>query len=323
MLNRLWLACVYAALAMLCADAFGQAYPQRPITVLVPLQAGSAGDAMVRIVTQKMAESLKQGMVIDNQPGVSGLLGSEKIARSTPDGYLIGGISDSVLNFAANLAPKVNFDSVKDFAPISLIADVSWVLVANPKSGAKTLNELVEMARAKPGSIDFASAGNGSPHHIAMELMSRAMKIKLTHVPYKGASQATVDVVSGQVPVMFTATSVALPFIKEGKLAALGVPAEKRSELLPNVPTFGELGLKGFNFSTWVAFYAPVGTPAPVIARLNAETRKALEDATVREKLIGLGLEPHTTTPEELGRLTAEGNARIKKVIQDASIKAD
>jgi tripartite-type tricarboxylate transporter receptor subunit TctC len=317
------LAAVLVLLGAFCPAAFGQAYPQRSITILVPLQAGSAGDAMIRIVAQKMAESLKQGLVIDNQPGVSGLLGAEKVAKASPDGYLIGGISDSVLNFAANLAPKVNFDPVKDFAPVSLIADVSWVLVANPKFGARTLNEFIELARAKPGTVDFASAGNGSPHHIAMELLSRSVKIKLVHVPYKGASQATVDVVADQVPVMFTATSVALPFIKEGKLLALGVPAEKRSVLLPGVATFGELGVKGFNFSTWVALYAPLGTPGAIISRLNTEVRKAVDDPVIRDKLLSLALEPHPTTPEELGRLTAEGNARIRKIIQEASIKAD
>jgi tripartite-type tricarboxylate transporter receptor subunit TctC len=245
------------------------------------------------------------------------------VSRAPPDGYLIGGISDSVLNFAANLVEKVNFDPVNSFEPVTLVANVSWVLVANPALGAKTLGDLMSQARAKPGVIDYASAGNGSPHHIAMEMLTRPQRITMNHIPYKGASQSLIDVVSGQVPVMFSATSVALPFIKQGKLIALGVPAAKRSPLLPDVPTFAEGGVAGFNFATWVAMYAPKGTPAPIVNRLNAEVRKALEDSAVREKLLSLGLEPAPNTPAQLAKMTADGNAAVKKIIKDAGIKVE
>lgn len=303
--------------------ALAQTYPEKPITLLVPLQAGSAGDTVLRVVAQKMADNMKQAIVIENQAGVSGLLGAERVSRAPPDGYLIGGISDSVLNFAANLVEKVNFDPVNSFEPVTLVANVSWVLVANPALGAKTLGDLMSQARAKPGVIDYASAGNGSPHHIAMEMLTRPQRITMNHIPYKGASQSLIDVVSGQVPVMFSATSVALPFIKQGKLIALGVPAAKRSPLLPDVPTFAEGGVAGFNFATWVAMYAPKGTPAPIVNRLNAEVRKALEDSAVREKLLSLGLEPAPTTPAQLAKMTADGNAAVKKIIKDAGIKVE
>ncbi len=303
--------------------ALAQTYPEKPITLLVPLQAGSAGDTVLRVVAQKMADNMKQAIVIENQAGVSGLLGAERVSRAPPDGYLIGGISDSVLNFAANLVEKVNFDPVNSFEPVTLVANVSWVLVANPALGAKTLGDLMSQARAKPGVIDYASAGNGSPHHIAMEMLTRPQRITMNHIPYKGASQSLIDVVSGQVPVMFSATSVALPFIKQGKLIALGVPAAKRSPLLPDVPTFAEGGVAGFNFATWVAMYAPKGTPAPIVNRLNAEVRKALEDSAVREKLLSLGLEPAPNTPAQLAKMTADGNAAVKKIIKDAGIKVE
>lgn len=303
--------------------ALAQTYPEKPITLLVPLQAGSAGDTVLRVVAQKMADNMKQAIVIENQAGVSGLLGAERVSRAPPDGYLIGGISDSVLNFAANLVEKVNFDPVNSFEPVTLVANVSWVLVTNPALGAKTLGDLMSQARAKPGVIDYASAGNGSPHHIAMEMLTRPQRITMNHIPYKGASQSLIDVVSGQVPVMFSATSVALPFIKQGKLIALGVPAAKRSPLLPDVPTFAEGGVAGFNFATWVAMYAPKGTPAPIVNRLNAEVRKALEDSAVREKLLSLGLEPAPNTPAQLAKMTADGNAAVKKIIKDAGIKVE
>ena len=179
------------------------------------------------------------------------------------------------------------------------------------------------LARAKPGTIDYASAGSGSPHHIAMEMLTRPQRISMKHIPYKGATQSLIDVVSGQVPVMFSATSVALPFIKQGKLVALGVPNEKRSPLLPDVPTFAEGGISNFNFATWVAMFAPKGTAAPIINRLNLEVRKALEDPAVKDKLLSLGLEPAPTTTTQLAKMMSDGNASIRKIIKDAGIKAE
>jgi len=315
--------CISAVNVFCTTSAHAQNYPEKTITMLVPLQVGSAGDTVLRVVAQKMSDNMKQAIVIENQAGVSGLLGAERVSRSTPDGYLIGGISDSVLNFATNLAEKVNFDPVGGFEPISLVANVSWVLVANPSLGAKTIGDLMTLARAKPGTIDYASAGSGSPHHIAMEMLTRPQRISMKHIPYKGATQSLIDVVSGQVPVMFSATSVALPFIKQGKLVALGVPNEKRSPLLPDVPTFAEGGISNFNFATWVAMFAPKGTAAPIINRLNLEVRKALEDPAVKDKLLSLGLEPAPTTTTQLAKMMSDGNASIRKIIKDAGIKAE
>ncbi|MDO9438066.1 tripartite tricarboxylate transporter substrate binding protein [Hydrogenophaga sp.] len=297
-------------------------WPNKPIQVIVPLQAGSAADVGTRVVLGKVGENMGASFAIENQPGASGLVGADRIARAAPDGYMLGGITDSVLNYAVNLAAKTSFDPLNDFEPVGRMANIAWVLVAN-NNAAKTAPELVAQAQAQPRKLDYASGGNGSPHHIAMELFSAANKVQLTHVPYKGATQATVDVAGGQVPVMFSAVSVALPLIKDGKLRALAQPADRRSSLMPDVPTFTEAGMPAFNFSTWLGLYAPKGTPKPIIDRLNSEVARALADPGVRERLLGLGLDPSPSTPAQLGELTRTGHARIGKVIRDAGIKAE
>ena len=300
-----------------------QAYPTRPITMVVPLQAGSGGDVVLRTVAQKMSEGLQQPVIVENQPGVSGLLGAARVSRAPPNGYLIGGISDSVLNYAANTHDNLTFDPINGFEPISLVAEASWVLVVNPSLGVKTLAEFVALAKTEPGKLTYASAGLGSPHHISMELLAKASQVSLRHIPYKGATQSVTDVVGGQVQATMSAVSVVLPFIKDNKLIALAVPQQARSLLLPNVPTFTEAGLPGFTFSTLVAMYAPKGTPKEIVDRLNAEVQTALADPTVKARLVPLGLEPRGSTPAQLGESTRVGYARIGKVIRDAGIKAE
>jgi tripartite-type tricarboxylate transporter receptor subunit TctC len=313
-----------AAIAAAGTGALAQgAYPSKPIQVIVPLQSGSAADVATRVVLAKVGENMKASFVIENQPGAAGLLGAERVVRAAPDGYTLGGITDSVLNYAVNLQAKVNFDPIGDFQPVSQMANISWVLVANAAYPARTLPELIAQAKAQPKRIDYATGGIGSPHHIAMELFSAANAVQLTHVPYKGATQATTDVAGGQVPVMFSAVSVALPLITDGKLRALAQPNDKRSGLLPNVPTFAEAGAPAFQFSTWLGLYAPKGTPAAIVDRLNAEVAKAVADPGVRERLLGLGLEPVGSTPAQLGELTKNGHARVGKAIRDAGIKAE
>jgi tripartite-type tricarboxylate transporter receptor subunit TctC len=297
-------------------------YPSKPIQVIVPLQAGSAADVGTRVVLGKVGENMGASFAIENQPGASGLVGADRIARAAPDGYMLGGITDSVLNYAVNLAARTSFDPLNDFEPISRMANIAWVLVAN-NDAMKTLPELVSQAQAQPRKIDYASGGPGSPHHIAMELFSGANKVQLTHVPYKGATQATMDVVGGQVPVMFSAISVALPMIKDGKLRPLAQPAESRSSLLPDVPTFAEAGVPAFNFSTWLGLYAPKGTPRVIIDRLSDEVARAVSDPGVRERLLALGLDPVPSTPAQLGELTRSGHARVAKAIRDAGIKPE
>jgi tripartite-type tricarboxylate transporter receptor subunit TctC len=315
-------ALLLAGCALAGGAAAQPAWPTRPIQVIVPLQVGSAADVATRVVLAKMGENMKQTFIVENQAGVSGLLGAERVARAAPDGYTLGGITDSVLNYAVNLNDKINFDPLKDFAPISQMANISWVLVVNKDFPAKTLADLLSQARARPGKIDYASGGNGSPHHIAMELFASAAGVSFAHVPYKGATQATTDVAGGQVPMMFSAVSVAQPFIKDGRLRALAQPNDRRSALLPDVPTFTEAGVEAFRFSTWLGLYAPKGTPAAIVERLHAEVVKAVADPGVRERLSGIGLDPVASTPAELGTLTREGYARVGQAIRNAGIKS-
>ncbi len=306
-----------------CFATAQSAFPNKPIQVILPLAAGSSGDALLRVVLQQMSEGMGQAFAIDNQPGASGLIGADKVKRAVPDGYTLGGFSDSVLNYAPNLLPSTGFDPVKDFEPISLVSDISWVLVVHPSVPARTVSELVALAKATPGKLDYGSAGNGSPHHIVMELFKSATGTSITHIPYKGATPATTDVVAGQISLMFSGTSVALPFIKEGKLRALAVLSPQRSTLLPDVPTMQEAGLKNFTFSTWLGLYAPKGTPRPVIDKINAELAKAIKVPRIHERLVSMGFEPGTSTPEEQAARTRNGFDKIRKVIQDAKIKAD
>jgi tripartite-type tricarboxylate transporter receptor subunit TctC len=314
---------IFFAGILLAATVNAQTYPAKPILMIVPLQAGSAGDVMMRIVAQKMSENLGQQIVIDNQAGAAGLIGAERIARAVPDGYTIGGMSDSVLNFAPNLYQKVNFDPINNFEPVSMVAAITWVMIVHPSVPAKNVKEFVALAKARPGQLDFSSGGNGSPQHIAMELFKSATATSLVHVPYRGATQAALDVLGGRIPVMFTALSIVLPNIKEGKLRALAITNSKRSTLLPDVPTLSEAGVPGFVFNTWAGIYAPHGTPKPVIERLNTETIKAAGDPSVRERLLGLGMEAGSSTPEQLGAMTRDGLAKMTKLIKGLGIKAE
>ncbi len=313
---------VCVCVGVTCAAAVcAQPYPERPIQVVVPMQAGSAGDTIVRIVAQKLSVQLGQALVVENVPGAAGLIGAERIARAAPDGYTIGAMGDSVLTFVPHLHPKVGFDPLTGFEPVSLIATIPFLLAVNPALPAATVSELVALAKARPGALEFASGGNGSPQHVVMALFQGATGISMTHVPYRGAAQAVTDVVSGHVPVVFTALSALLPYVREGKLRGLAVVSGERSGLLPSVPTLAEAGVPGFGFSTWVAVYAPKGTPRPVITRLNAATAAAVGDPSVRERLVALGLEPAASSPDELAVRTREGYVRMGRAIKEAGIR--
>lgn len=318
--SRLNLVCAAMALT---AVVHAQGYPTRPIQMIIPLQAASAGDVMMRMVTQKMAENIGQQIVIDNQAGAAGIIGAERLARAAPDGYTIGAMGLSVLTFVPNLHRKVPYDPLKSFEPISMVAAVTFVMIVHPSIPARNVKELIALAKANPGQLDFSSGGNGSPQHIAMEMFRSATGISLTHVPYRGATQAALDVLGGRIPVMFTALSIVLSSIREGKVRPLGVASASRSSLLPDVPTVSESGVPGFTFASWNGIYAPQGTPRPIIERLNSETVKAVNDSVVRERLLGLGLEPGSSTPEQLGAETRNYHARMAKLFKEAGIKVE
>src|SRR5229473_6743434 len=317
MLHRLVLALAVLAGSPASAQT---AYPDRPIKMIVPLAAASAVDVAARIVTQKMADNMGQQFVILNQPGASGLIGAEAVARAEPDGYTIGGFNDSIMTMVPNLQSKMRWDILTDFEPVSLVATVEWGLIANNQTNYKTAADLIAAARAAPGKIDYGSGGPGSPQHLAMAMFASAAGISLTHVPYKGATQAATDVAAGQIPVGFQGLGTVAALVRGGQLRLIGVTTEKRLAQFPDVPTVSESGLPGFFFNSWFAMLAPAGTPREIIARLNAEVLKALADPDTRRKLDEQGLAVLGSSPEELRVFTRDQLAKYAKLIQDMGI---
>ncbi len=308
---------------LVCSHAFAQAYPSKPINMLIPLQAGSSVDAILRTVANKMSENMGQQIVVENQAGASGLIGTERLAKAAPDGYTIAGLNDGVLTMLPHMRANLPFDPLSSFEPVSLVAEISWVLIAGPNYEAKSVADLVRLAKARPGQIDYSSGGNGSPQHVAMEVFKAATGTYMTHIPYRGATQSAMDVMSGQIPVSMSGLSIVISHIKAGKLRALAVANPTRSPLLPDVPTIAESGVPGYEFSTWGALFMPKGTPQPIIDRLHAEVVKAVNDAKVRERLSNLGLLPRGSTPAELAEATRTGLAKMGKVIKAAGIKSE
>src|SRR5271156_3189569 len=294
------------ALALLPASgALAQEnYPDRPIKMIVPLAAASAVDVAARIVTQKMADNMGQQIVILNLPGASGVIGAEQAAGAEPDGYTIGGFNDSIMTMVPNLQSKMRWDILKDFEPVSLVATVEWGLIVGNQTPYKNAADLIAAAKATPGKIDYSSGGPGSPQHLAMAIFSSAAGISLTHVPYKGATQAAADVAAGQIPVGFQGLGTVAALVRGGALRLIGVTTEQRLPQFPDVPTVAESGLPGFFFNSWFAILAPAATPKEIIARLNAEVVKAIGDAEVRRKLEELGFAVRGSSAEELGAMT-------------------
>jgi tripartite-type tricarboxylate transporter receptor subunit TctC len=319
---------VALAIGLAAAPALAQApvdpaYPSRPITMVVPLAAGSAADIVARLVGTKMSADLGRQITVENAPGASGLVGIERAVKAPADGYTIVGVSDSVLTMVPQLNPNAKFNPHKDLTPITQLAIIEWVLVAHPSFPAKTVPALLALAKEKPGTIDFSSGGNASPQHVAMEAFKARTGINLTHVPYRGATAALTDVVAGVVPVMFTAISVAHPFLMDGKLHAIATAGRKRSELLPNVPTVSEAGVEGFEFETWMSLMAPANLPKPIADKLHASALKAINDPEVRSKLLAVGLVPLGNSPEEFRADLARHYTRIGEIIRAAGMKLE
>jgi tripartite-type tricarboxylate transporter receptor subunit TctC len=308
------------ALLVSCSAMAQPAYPDRPIRMIVPLAAASAVDVAARIVTQKMADNMGQQIIIINQPGASGLIGAEQVARAAPDGYTIGGFNDSVMTMVPNLHSNMRWDILKDFEPVSLVATVEWGLIANNQTSYKSAADLIAAAKAAPGKINYGSGGPGSPQHLAMAMFASEAGISLTHVPYKGATQAATDVAGGQIPVAFQGLGTVAALVRGGQVKLLGVTTEKRLPSFPDVPTVSESGLPGFFFNSWFAIMAPAGTPKEIVARLNAEALKALADSQVRQKLEELGFAVRGSSPDELGTLTRAQLAKYARVIKKMGI---
>lgn len=316
-------ALVTVGLALTAAGASAQTYPSKPIRVVVPFPPGGGTDIIARDVSQKVAALTGWTLVVENRPGAGGNLGVEAAAKSAPDGYtlVLGQTSNMAIN--ATLYQKLPYDPQKDLAPVVLVARAPLVLVTSAATPFKTLDDAVKAAKSKPGAINFASPGNGTVAHLTSELFQKAAGIKLQHIPYKGAAQALTDVISGSVELYMSSVPTLLAQIRQGKLRALAVTSAKRVDDLPDVPTIQELGYPGFDASTWFGFLAPAGTPNEIVAKLNAEFNRALQQPDLRKKLADQGAEPIGGTPAQFAALIRNDIVRWGKVVKESGARID
>ena len=300
-----------------------QVYPNKPIRIIVPFPPGGSIDPVARMLGPKMTESWGQQVIVDNRPGANGAVGTELLAKSAPDGYtliLLGG-STHILN--GLLARNLPYDSVKDFAPVATVQRSDFVLVVHPTLPAGNLNQLIALAKAKPGELAYATSGNGNLNHIAAELFNMLAGVKTLHVTYKGGAQALTDLVGGQVQMHFSVVLTALPLIHAKRLKPLATSGEARFPGLPQVPTFIEAGMPGFRFQPWQGIFAPARTPEPVVDKLSAEIARIVMLPDIMARITGWGSQPLVTTPDEFARLTAEDHKRLSEIIKVANIRLD
>ena len=318
-LVRLVLVAVMVAIG---SAASAQGFPSGPIRIIVPFQAGGLTDILARTVGQHMSEGLGTPVLVENRPGASGNIGADAVAKSAPDGQtlLMGSIGTNAVNQL--LYSKMPYDTMKDFTPISLVGYGTLLLVVNPAVPAKDLKELLALARAKPGSLSYASGGSGASQHLAGELLKSMTGTDILHIPYKGITQGVTDVLAGQVSMTFDLATV-MPHVKAGKLRPIAVANRTRATALPDVPTIAEAGVPGYEASAWYGLFAPAGTPPATIARLNAEVVKALGRPEVKERLVGLGAEPGGTTPEEFSAFIRSEVDKWAKVVREAKIRLE
>jgi tripartite-type tricarboxylate transporter receptor subunit TctC len=304
-------------------DATAQTYPAKPIRLMVPFPPGGSTDIVARIVAQKLSAQLGQGVVIENRGGAGGTLGTAVVAKAPADGYMLTVATTSTHVVAPSVFQKLEYDPVKDFAPISLMAVTPYLLVVNPNVQAKTLKELVELMKSQPGKMNYASAGVGSTTHLAMEMLKGASGTYALHIPYNGNGPAGTAVIAGQVEILFGSLPAVLPHAKSGRVRALAVGTPKRSPSLPDVPSVAESGFPGFDASLWLAIMAPAGTPQPVIERLHKEIVSAIGSKETAEALDKAGAEPITSTPAELAAMIKDGVGKYARVVKDAGVKPE
>jgi tripartite-type tricarboxylate transporter receptor subunit TctC len=298
------------------------AWPAKPIRFILPFPPGGGTDILGRLIAERLTANLGQPVVTENRGGAGGNVGAEAAARSAPDGYTIVLVAPT-LAISPSLYSKLNYDPVRDFAPVSLVATVPNVMITNPSVPAATLTEFIALAKAKPGELNYGSGGSGTSNHLAGELFNIVAGVKLVHVPYKGVNLAMNDVLSGRVQLVFIGIPAAVQHIKAGKLRALALVAPQRSAVLPDVPTVAEAGLPKFEVTTWYGILMPAGTPRPIVARLNAELVKTMHSPELKERLDALATEPVTSTPEEFAALIKSEIAKWGEVVRDAGLKAD
>ena len=312
-----WLASLFVTAAL------AQPYPSKPLRIIVPFAPGGATDLIARAVGQKLTDSLGQPVVVENRTGASGMIGADLVAKAPPDGYTLLMASTAEIAINPSLYPKMAYDPAKDLAPVTLAGITPLILVVNPTSPAKSVQDLVAQAKSKPGSVAFASAGTGSVQHLSGELLKTTTKVAMTHIPYKGAAPALVDVLGGQVTMFFSGMPPAMPHVKSGKLRAIAVTTPKRSSAAPDVPTMSEAGIPGFDISNWFGVFAPAGTPEEILNKLNAEIVKALNLPDVKERLASQGAEVVGNSRADFQKFIAAEMAKYSKLVKESGAKAD
>jgi tripartite-type tricarboxylate transporter receptor subunit TctC len=315
-------ACFIALLALAAPASAQVAYPQKPIRLVAPFAPGGGTDILARLFGQKMGEVLGQQVIVDNRGGAGGTVGTDIAAKAPPDGYTLILVSAShAIN--PGLYQKLPYDSVNDFAPITQIATSPGILVVNPSLPVKSVKDLIALARAKPGQINYASAGSGTPPHLAGELFKVMAKIDMVHVPYKGNAPAFIDVIGGQVPLIFPTMPSAMPFIKSGKLRPIAVTSAKRSPAAPDIPTIAESGLPGYEATSWYGILAPARTPREIVAKLHEVLVSVIGSPDMKDKLAAQGLDPVGNTPQQFAAVIKSEIAKWTKVVKASGAKPE
>jgi tripartite-type tricarboxylate transporter receptor subunit TctC len=308
--------------ALMCGPAAAQTYPSKPIRVVVPYPPGGSGTIVARILGDKLNQAWGQQILVDSRPGASGMIGAEMVAKAPPDGYtlLAGYTSEVAIN--VSLFPKMAYDPVKDFAPIALTGVIPMILLVHPSVPAKSVKELMALARSRPGEMTYGSAGAGSPAHLAHELLNRSTNVKMVHVPYKGAAPALVDLLGGHVFTYFSGMPPAMPHVRAGKLRGLAVSTAKRSAAAPDIAAVAE-SVPGFDVPTWFSLLAPAGTPRDIVAKINAETVRSLNDPAVKPKLAALGAETTTMSADEVAAFIGKEIDKYARVVKSSGLRVE
>ena len=312
-----------AALVLALAATLSQAqtYPTKTVRIIVGLAPGGTTDVFTRTLAQRLAEAWGQNVIVENRPGASGMIGAEAVAKSAPDGYTLLVSPQTSLAVAPALYGKAPYDTVRDFAPVSLLGSTPLVMIVHPSFPARSFKEFIELAKKQP--LTFGSGGVGSSPHMTGELLGAALGVKMTHVPYKGENPAIADTIGGQIPIMFGNLPVALPHVRSGKVLALATTTAKRSPLAPEIPTMSEGGIKDFEMATWYGMLAPAGTPPELVAKIQGDSARVLSDAATRERLTKMGVDLVLNTPEEFRAYLQSEIARYTKIIRDNGLKAE
>jgi tripartite-type tricarboxylate transporter receptor subunit TctC len=313
---------VYCLVCVVTAQAADRAYPSRPIRIIVPFAAGGPTDIVARTVGQQLTIALAQPVVIDNRPGAGGVVGADLAAKSAPDGYTLLLCSTGAMAINPALLPKMPYDALRDLSPITLVVTIPYLLLVNPAFSAQSVKDVLTLGRAKPGQLNYGSAGTGTTSHLAMELFRSMAGIQVTHVPYKGSALAATDLVGGQLQLLFDAPPSSLPFVRSGKLRAIGISTLKRTPLLPEMPTISEAGVPGYEVLTWSGICAPSGTPNPVIARLNQAIVQGVTTPETRERFAALGADVVANSADQYGRFIRAELAKWARVIREAGVVA-